>query len=259
MSCIQGEKHKIDIDLKIQSAKIFFQSLLRAHLSSCEFFERLCLGSRGAVRTFLGLLSPYSSSAKKGQDFSHSLSCISKQGHVHITYDYIVFLTFTPGEWGTFICQISQKQTLPFVYLIVNQIKNQINKWTSNWLSWKCNIIHNCLYMNIIIYHTKYDTLWYPLLPSYVLPKSTLNQFSYLHHPTHWIVSSSPLSCSCEEVHTLHQITFTQDKVTSPDIRHSYGCWRATQLLHGVSSNSTGPNKSAVCECVDGISCFEKP
>lgn len=36
-----------------------------AHLSSCEFFERLCLGSRGAVRTFFGSLSPYSSSSKK--------------------------------------------------------------------------------------------------------------------------------------------------------------------------------------------------
>lgn len=161
MSCIQGEKHKIDIDLKIQSAKIFFQSLLRAHLSSCEFFERLCLGSRGAVRTFLGLLSPYSSSAKKGQDFSHSLSCISKQGHVHITYDYIVFLTFTPGVWGTFICQISQKQTLPFVYLIVNQIKNQINKWTSNWLSWKCNIIHNFF---IHAYHNISYKIWYVMI-----------------------------------------------------------------------------------------------
>lgn len=33
-----------------------------AHLSSCEFLERL--GSRGTVRTFLGLLPPYSSSAQ---------------------------------------------------------------------------------------------------------------------------------------------------------------------------------------------------
>lgn len=40
-----------------------------AHLSSCEFFERLCLGSRGAVCTFLGLSSPYSSSTEKGHAY----------------------------------------------------------------------------------------------------------------------------------------------------------------------------------------------
>lgn len=151
---------------------------------------------------------------------------------------------FIPGEWGTFICQISQKQTLPFVYLINNQIKNQISKLTLNWLSWECNILHNVLYIHIIIYHTKYDTLWYPLLLSHVLPKSTLNQFSYLHHPTHWIVSSSPLSCSCEEVHTLHQIPFTQDKVTSPDTldtamgaggQHSY-CMACPAILQAATS-----------------------
>lgn len=39
-------------------------ALANAHLSSCEFFERLSLGSWGAVCTFFGSLSPYSSSRK---------------------------------------------------------------------------------------------------------------------------------------------------------------------------------------------------
>lgn len=44
-------------------------AVLRAHLSSCEFFDRLRFTSRGAARGFLGLSEflPYSSSTREGK------------------------------------------------------------------------------------------------------------------------------------------------------------------------------------------------
>lgn len=72
------EKHIIDDDIGPEIV-CHCRSVLRTHLSSCEFFERLCLGSRGAVRTFLGLLSPYSSSTEKGRHTQALVSCWTVQ------------------------------------------------------------------------------------------------------------------------------------------------------------------------------------
>lgn len=98
-------------------------------------------------------------------------------------------------------------------------LSSQMEKWISMSLCW-CWILH--------------------------IAKNT-SGVSYLHHQTRWIVSSSPLSCSCEEEHTLHQITSTQDKVASPHSPDIQCRWVLLGGGWGVGVGGKRGNKAIIC------------
>lgn len=99
---------------------------------------------------------------------------------------------------------------------------------------------------------------------SHTCPHEHISICSYLHRQTRWIVSSSPLSCSCggsthitSERLMSHWATWPRSpngiKIRHTHVHDSFSKKEATSKpLSVTSSNSADCNLSAMCECVLG-------